>query len=90
MNSAGGLTESSCIARFASMIASSLCPVRDSRCPNQPDATAEYGSSIRARWEAGYVKTMRALDEAPWEAEVDPLEGVVLHEPKSGIMEAAE
>src|SRR3954464_1237386 len=32
-------------------------------------------SSIRARWEAGYVKTMRALDEAPWEAEVDPLEG---------------
>ena len=47
-------------------------------------------TSIRARWEAGYVKTMRALDEAPWEAEVDPLEGVVLHEPKTELMEAAE
>ena len=47
-------------------------------------------SSIRARWEAGYVKTMRALDQAPWEDEVDPLEGVILHEPKTEMMQAAE
>ncbi len=47
-------------------------------------------TSIRARWEAGYVMTMRALDQAPWEDEVDPLEGVILHEPKAEIMEAAE
>jgi len=47
-------------------------------------------SSIRMRWEAGYAKTMRALDQAPWEDEVDPLAGVILHEPKSEILEAAE
>ena len=39
-------------------------------------------SSIRVRWEAGYDKTMRALDQAPWEDDFDPLEGVILHEPK--------
>ena len=42
------------------------------------------------RWEAGYVKTMRALDQAPWDGEFDSEEGVVLHEPRSDIMEAAE
>ena len=47
-------------------------------------------SSIRARWEAGYTKTMRALDQAPWEHDVDPLAGVILHEPKSEMLEAAE
>jgi NTE family protein len=38
--------------------------------------------SIRARWEAGYAQTMRALGLAPWERPCDPLEGVVLHEPE--------
>jgi NTE family protein len=47
-------------------------------------------SSIRLRWEAGYAKTMRALDQAPWENEFDPLEGVILHEPEAEIMQAAE
>src|SRR5262245_52327169 len=47
-------------------------------------------SSIRMRWEAGYAKTMRALDQAPWNGEFDSQEGVVLHEPRSEIMEAAE
>jgi NTE family protein len=46
-------------------------------------------SSIRMRWEAGYDNTMRALSQAPWEVETDPLEGVVLHEPDP-ILEAAE
>jgi NTE family protein len=47
-------------------------------------------SSIRMRWEAGYTKTMRALEQAPWEREFDPLEGVILHEPRPEMMEAAE
>jgi NTE family protein len=47
-------------------------------------------SSIRMRWQAGYEKTNRALDQAPWEAEFDPLEGVILHEPKLEMPEAAE
>jgi len=47
-------------------------------------------SSIRQRWEAGYAKTMRALDQAPWEGEVDPLAGVILHEPSLEALEAAE
>ena len=47
-------------------------------------------SSIRQRWEAGYEKTMRALDQAPWEDEVDPLAGVILHEPKPEMLEAVE
>jgi NTE family protein len=47
-------------------------------------------SSIRSRWEAGYYKTMSALDEAPWEQECDPMEGVILHEPKVEMLEAAE
>jgi len=47
-------------------------------------------SSIRMRWEAGYVNTTRALEQAPWEREFDPLEGVILHEPRLEMMEAAE
>ena len=34
---------------------------------------------IRARWEAGYAQTTRALACAPWTAAADPLEGVILH-----------
>jgi NTE family protein len=37
-------------------------------------------SGIRRRWNAGYDATMRALEEAPWRGEFDPLEGVILHE----------
>jgi NTE family protein len=47
-------------------------------------------SSIRMRWEAGYEKTMRALEQAPWEGDFDPHEGVLLHEPKLETMVAAE
>jgi NTE family protein len=35
---------------------------------------------IRARWAAGYGNARRALSDAPWEAEVDPIEGLYLHE----------
>src|SRR5262249_16720992 len=37
-------------------------------------------SGIQMRWEAGYSATMRALDQAAWQGEFDPLEGVILHE----------
>jgi len=47
-------------------------------------------TSIRMRWEAGYAKTMRALDQAPWDGEFDSHEGVILHEPRLEIMQAAE
>jgi NTE family protein len=47
-------------------------------------------SSIRARWEAGYVNTTHALEQAPWEDEFDPLAGVILHEPKPEMLVAAE
>ena len=47
-------------------------------------------SSIRMRWEAGYTKTMRALEQAPWDGDFDPQEGVILHEPRHQVMEAAE
>ena len=39
-------------------------------------------SGIRRRWEAGYRDTGRALERAPWQDEVDPLEGVIVHEPE--------
>lgn len=47
-------------------------------------------SSLRQRWEAGYANTARALEQAPWESEFDPLEGVILHENVIEVMEAAE
>ena len=37
---------------------------------------------IRTRWEAGYAKTMRALEQAPWNDAFNPIEGVILHEPR--------
>lgn len=38
-------------------------------------------ASIRERWDAGYSATMSMLEAAPWEQDVDPLEGFYLHEP---------
>ena len=37
-------------------------------------------AGIRARWQAGLEDTRRMIERAPWEAEVDPMEGVVVHE----------
>ena len=39
-------------------------------------------SGIRKRWEAGYAGARNALMQAPWLGEFDPLEGVILHEPR--------
>jgi NTE family protein len=37
-------------------------------------------AGIRARWQAGLSDTLRMLERAPWEAPIDPMEGVVVHE----------
>jgi NTE family protein len=37
-------------------------------------------AGIRSRWHAGYEHARRVLAEKPWEAEIDPLQGVVIHE----------
>ena len=38
-------------------------------------------AGIRARWQAGYADTRRMLERAPWMAPVDPIDGVVIHDP---------
>jgi NTE family protein len=47
-------------------------------------------SSIRARHQAGYRATVKALERAPWRGDFDPIEGVILHEAMSDFMAAAE
>ena len=47
-------------------------------------------SGIRMRREAGYEATMRALRQAPWQGEFDPIEGVILHESMPDLAMAAE
>ena len=37
-------------------------------------------AGIAARWQAGREDTRRLLERAPWEAPVDPMEGVIVHE----------
>ena len=37
-------------------------------------------SGIRKRWEAGYASARKAIEQAPWRGQFDPLEGVILHE----------
>jgi len=37
-------------------------------------------AGIRSRWAAGFKDKCRVLKDAPWEADVDPLEGFYLHE----------
>jgi NTE family protein len=47
-------------------------------------------SGIRMRREAGFEATMRALKQAPWEGDFDPIEGVILHESMPELAIAAE
>jgi NTE family protein len=47
-------------------------------------------AGICARWEAGYADTNRALEQQAWLEKCDPLEGVILHEPRAGAEPAAE
>jgi NTE family protein len=39
-------------------------------------------AGIRARWQAGYADTNKALEAQAWLEPSDPLEGVILHEPE--------
>ena len=46
-------------------------------------------SGIRARREAGLADARRAIAAAPWTAPVDPIEGVVIHDPLgAGVSDA--
>jgi NTE family protein len=47
-------------------------------------------SGIRMRREAGFEATMRALRQAPWEGDFDPIEGIILHESMPDLALAAE
>jgi NTE family protein len=47
-------------------------------------------AGIRKRWEAGLTDARKALQAAPWEADVDPIEGFYLHELKQGAMVETE
>ena len=38
-------------------------------------------TGIRARWESGYAEAMRMIERAPWTAPVDPMDGIVIHDP---------
>jgi NTE family protein len=38
-------------------------------------------AGIRGRWQAGYEDTKRMVERAPWTAPVDPMDGVVIHDP---------
>ena len=42
-------------------------------------------SGIRKRWQAGYERTIRTIELAPWKGEFDPLEGIFLHELKDAV-----
>lgn len=42
-------------------------------------------SGIKARWAAGYADTKDAIAEKAWDCEIDPLEGVLLHEHESTL-----
>jgi NTE family protein len=43
-------------------------------------------TGIRRRWEAGLADARKSLEAAPWEADVDPIEGFYLHELKQGAL----
>jgi NTE family protein len=47
-------------------------------------------SGTGMRREAGYQAAMRALEQAPWQGEFDPVEGVILHESMPELAIAAE
>jgi Patatin phospholipase len=44
-------------------------------------------TGIHARWEAGYADTMRVLERRPWEAPIDPMMGVAVHDLRAADMQ---
>ena len=55
---------------------------RGSTARTTPRTSTSAAPGIRKRWEAGLADARRALEAAPWEADVDPIEGFYLHELK--------
>ena len=47
-------------------------------------------AGIGARRAAGYNAAMEALQQAPWQGNFDPIEGVILHEAMPAMPLAAE
>ncbi len=47
-------------------------------------------SGIRERWDAGYLDTLNILEQKPWIGQFDPLDGVILHEAKTGVVVTTE
>jgi NTE family protein len=41
---------------------------------------------IRLRWKAGHDDTARVLEQRPWQAEVDPMVGAVVHDCKAAVL----
>src|SRR5205823_10809880 len=41
-------------------------------------------AGIRARWQAGYAAARHMIQRAPWRAPIDPIAGVVIHDPGTG------
>src|SRR5262249_728925 len=37
-------------------------------------------SGIKKRWQAGYAHTSRAIEQAPWQGDFSPLDGIILHQ----------
>ena len=37
-------------------------------------------AGVRARWQAGYADTRRALERRAWDAPADPMDGVIVHQ----------
>ena len=46
--------------------------------------------AAQSRWQAGYADTRDAIAQTPWICEVDPLEGVIVHEHRSNLEWVAE
>ncbi|WP_159731499.1 patatin-like phospholipase family protein [Methylosinus sp. Ce-a6] len=70
------LTRHGCMTRMH--VVRLLAPALDNE-----DHTKDIDFSARgiaSRWEAGYRHMRETLERAPWRAEVDPIEGFVLHE----------
>ena len=62
----------------------------DEQLPEDSDRSARrIRDGIRARWKVGYEDTRAVLGLAPWEKDVDPIEGFYLHELRRMAMPAA-
>jgi NTE family protein len=46
-------------------------------------------AGVRARWQAGYGDTLRAIERAPWKKPADPMDGVVVHESRATVAATA-